>query len=164
MFVDQWQSGPVTENFPVLELESVPAEDVTLLARMDAYLASLPFDDAQRLWLRAELALQLRQLDRIDPAQRSARLFATLQNRIATLHRGDEWEARLALTLRSVLPVEIDQPSRWLRGHQLAVQRRSMASLPMQRSFLAFLQRQAHSLRQFWNQRRRLVPFWGSAQ
>ncbi|MEL5849754.1 MAG: hypothetical protein U7M05_10370 [Candidatus Igneacidithiobacillus chanchocoensis] len=164
MFVDQWQSGPVTENFTVLEVESVPAEDVILLARMDAYLASLPFDDAQRLWLRAELALQLRRLDQIDPAQRSARLFATLQNRIATLHRGDEWEARLALTLRSVLPVEIDQPSRWLRGHQLLVQRQSMASLPMQRSFSAFLQRQAHSLRQFWNQRRRLVPFFGNAQ
>ncbi|MEY2341064.1 hypothetical protein AB4090_03020 [Acidithiobacillus sp. IBUN Pt1247-S3] len=165
MYVDQWQSGPAAVEFDFSPAtDPMAAGDVLLLSRMDAYLSRLPFDDAQRLWLRAELALQLRQLPMDDPAIRSARAFATLQNRIATLHRGDEWEARLALTLRPVLPIEIEQPSRWLRGQQLQPERTKMASAPMQRSLSAFLQRQAQSLRGVLNRGLRLVPFFGSAR
>jgi len=39
-----------------------------------------------------------------------------------------------------------------------------MASVPMQRSVSAFLQRQTQSLRDFWNRSRRLVPFFGNVR
>lgn len=164
MYVDHWQSGSAADLPLPQATDPMTAEDAVLLSRMEAYLSRLPFDDAQRLWLQAELALQLRQLTVDDPAVRSARAFAALQNRIATLHRGDEWEARLALSLRPVLPAEIEQPSRWLRGHQMQPQRSKMASVPMQRSVSAFLQRQTQSLREFWNRSRRLVPFFGNVR
>ncbi len=164
MYVDQWQSGPAVDFSSTPAIDPMESGDVALLSRMDAYLARLPFDDAQRLWLRAELALQLRQLPMDDPANRSARAFAILQNRIATLHRGDEWEARLALVMRPILPLETEQPSRWLRTQQLQPRRKSMGSAPMQRSLGAFLQRQTLALRSLWNRGLRLVPFLGNAR
>ncbi|MCE5394226.1 MAG: hypothetical protein JJ693_06520 [Acidithiobacillus sp.] len=163
MFVDHWQSGTLSFSPDWMFSDdsiAMESQDLALLRRLDQYLGQLSLNDGQRLWLRTEVLRHWDQLPE-DPAQRCARAFATLQDSVAALHRGDEWEARLALVLGPVLPADVERPSRWLSRQQRPVTRQCMASMPMDRSLRGFWRRQKRVLQGLWGRGRRLVQSLG---
>lgn len=155
MYTDHWQLG-VNPGLATGELaEPVPAESSLvpwrILERLDLYLQRLALTEAQRLWLRTQVLDQLARAPVMDEASAFSFAFAKLQQSLGTLSDGDELEARLGLALGSALGSADalgKTPSRWLREQmQPQVQRQSMASLPMRRSWWALFGRLWQRLR-----------------
>lgn len=116
----------------------VVANNAPVLARVERYLARLSLTDAQRLWVRGQIISQLHGIG-MEGGDLYARAFASLHMALATLTDGDELDARLDLSLRLPVGESHDgKSSRWLQQQMApAIQRRSMASRPMNRSWLA---------------------------
>ncbi|MGC9128772.1 MAG: hypothetical protein ACP5D5_02565 [Acidithiobacillus sp.] len=155
MYTDHWNLGVNPEHAPRDLAEPMPAESLPapwqVLARLDLYLQRLALTDAQRLWLRTQVLNQLAQTPTMDEAGALSFAFAKLQQSLGTLSDGDELEARLGLALGSALAGAGElgkSPSRWLREQmQPPVQRQTMASLPMRRSWRALFGRLWQRLR-----------------
>ena len=159
MYTDHWQLG-VNPGLATGELaEPVPAESSPvpwrILERLDLYLQRLALTEAQRLWLRTQVLDQLARTPVMDEASAFSFAFAKLQQFLGALSDGDELEARLGLALGSAQGSVLGSadalgktPSRWLREQmQPQVQRQSMASLPMRRSWWALFGRVWRRLR-----------------
>jgi len=155
MYTDHWSLGVDPESRPRDLSEPMPAPSLSatwrVMARLDLYLQRLALTDAQRLWLRTQVLNQLALTPAMNEASALAFAFAKLQQALGTLSDGDELEARLGLALGSAL-ARIGEPgktpSRWLREQmQPPIERQSMASLPMRRSWMALLGRLWQRLR-----------------
>ncbi|MBU2742430.1 MULTISPECIES: hypothetical protein [Acidithiobacillus] len=127
----EWLAGCTAEALVV-------ANSAPVLARMERYMAYLALTDAQRLWIRGQVISQLQGVETHQDAL-YARAFASLHQALATLGNGDELDARLDLSLRMTANAAQDARScRWLQQQVApAIQRSNMASLPMNRSWLA---------------------------
>ncbi len=120
----------------------VVANTTPVLARMERYMARLSLTDAQRLWVRGQVINQLQGID-ANPQELYARAFASLHRALATLGNGDELDARLTLSLQvSSVAAQDGKSCRWLQQQMAPVmQRKCMASQPMNRSWVAAMTR-----------------------
>ncbi|WP_414039561.1 hypothetical protein ACJU26_10275 [Acidithiobacillus sp. M4-SHS-6] len=140
MFKDEssYSVNPAGEWSPGWSAEAmVVANSAPVLVRMERYMARLALTDAQRLWIRAQVVSQLQEVE-WDQGALFARAFASLHQALATLGNGDELDARLDLSL--CMPVNTAQDARSSRYLQQlvapAIHRSTMASLPMNRSWV----------------------------
>ncbi|PKY11133.1 hypothetical protein B1757_05995 [Acidithiobacillus marinus] len=145
MFKDEssYSVNPAGEGLPAWSAEAmVVAHSAPVLARMERYMARLALADAQRVWIRAQVIRQLQEVT-VDQEALFARAFASLHQALATLGNGDELDARLDLSLNKPVNAAQDVRScRWLQQQVApAIRRSTMASLPMDRSWLGAVSR-----------------------
>lgn len=125
----------------------VVANNALVLARVEQYMARLSLSEAQRLWLRGEVVVQLRGTD-MEGEALYAQAFASLHMALATLTDGDEVDARLDLSLNLPVGGTHDGKScRWLQRQMApAIVRSSMIARPLNRSWGAALLRLVQSV------------------
>ncbi len=170
MYTDQWGHGPCLlqgNAFGQTEMEDTAAVHLAVMGRVDAYLGRMLLSDAQRLWLRSEILVQLgRTAPEKEEQDLLVQAFAGLQIALATLSGADELETRLALALGNAAHADPEAvPSRWLRECCQPVSQRSpMASQPMERSLAAAGTRVWQSLRGLWHKSRDEAAFQGGVR
>ncbi len=153
MFVNHYQSGNgiVVRSHTAVLPEHGQQNDALLMRRVDKYLGMLQISDKKKAEILMNVADHLKTIpdNQIDPSSRCATAFYCVQNSLASMQHGDEFEYRLQLALGRDTYTGGIAPSKWVKYNQPRITRRSMSSSPIDRSLSGFFARKKNFVMTF---------------